>query len=107
MDRWYGLFSPAPFPYAVTPPPGHFLYPLWALYDEYAATTSEEERIRLWQRAMEIWREELPAIGLLGRMPRLVVARKKLRGLDPAALYADELGGLGGGQLALFHYAAD
>lgn len=103
---WPGLFSSAPLPHAIPPPRDHFLWALWGLWEEYAAASTEDERIALWQAALEIWREELPAIGVLGGMPRPVVARKGLRGLDPTALYAEELGGLGGGWLALFHWAS-
>jgi len=103
--HWYGLFRADPQEPFVEPPADHFLWSLWALYEQYKAATTEEERVTIWQEAMAMWREELPAIGVLGEMPRLVVARRTLRGLNPTALYADEMGGLGGGRLALSHYA--
>ncbi len=103
---WSGQYAASERPEAVRPAAGHFIWALWDLYEEYQTAEEEAQRAALWQRAMAIWREELPAIGVLGKMPRLVVARRTLRGLNPAELYSDELGGLGGGRLALFHYAS-
>jgi peptide/nickel transport system substrate-binding protein len=101
---WAGVFGDRPVAPYIRPPEDHFLWALWALADPYLKAATEEERLAAWHAALEIWREELPAIGVLGSVPRLVVARRDLRGPDEATVYAAEFGGMGADRLALFHY---
>jgi len=68
-------------PIAQEPPAGHWIWDIWALWDEIRATAGEEQQIALFKDILEIWSEELPSVGFFGEIPRLVMVKNGFKGI--------------------------
>lgn len=68
-------------PIAEEPPAGHWIWEIWGLWDEIRATAGEEQQTALFKEILEIWSEELPAIGYFGEVPRLVMVKNGFKGI--------------------------
>ena len=69
-------------PIAQEPPAGHWIWDIWALWDEVRATAGEEKQVALFKQILEIWSEELPSVGFFGELPRLVVVKNGFKGIQ-------------------------
>ena len=65
---------------------------LAALGDRWRAATAPRERRALWRQILEIHRDEVLTIGLVGGVPQPVVIADRLRGLPERGLYSWEPG---------------
>ena len=65
-------------PNAEEPPEGHWIWDIWALSDEIKVEPDSTRQNALFEQIMDIWIEELPAIGLLGQLPQIVIVKNGL-----------------------------
>ena len=63
-----------------------------SLGDRWRAATAARERRALWRQILEIHRDEVLTIGLVGGVPQPVVIADRLRGLPERGLYSWEPG---------------
>lgn len=70
-------------PISQEPPAGHWIWDIWAIWDEIRATAGEEKQAELFKQILEIWSEELPSVGFFGELPRLVVVKNGFKGIQP------------------------
>ncbi|MCC6458231.1 MAG: ABC transporter substrate-binding protein [Caldilineaceae bacterium] len=68
-------------PIAEEPPADHWIWDIWNLWDEIRSNPNEEERNALFMQILDIWAEELPSVGFLGEVPRLVIVKNGLKGV--------------------------
>ena len=66
---------------AEEPPADHWIWDIWNLWDEIRSNPNEEERNELFKQILDIWSEELPSVGILGEVPRLVIVKNGLKGI--------------------------
>jgi peptide/nickel transport system substrate-binding protein len=69
-------------PMAEEPPDGHWIWDIWNLWDEIRITADEQTRIDLFKQILDIWATELPSVGFLGEVPRLVVVKNGFMGIQ-------------------------
>jgi peptide/nickel transport system substrate-binding protein len=68
-------------PIAEEPPPDHFIWKIWAAWEEIQQTADEEKQKELFWQILDIWSVELPSVGLYGDIPRLVPTKNGLKGI--------------------------
>ena len=51
------------------------------LFDEIKVTVDEEKQIALFRQILEIWKDELPSVGLYGDIPQLVPVKNGFKGI--------------------------
>ena len=68
-------------PMAEEPPADHFIRDIWAAWEELQQTVDDVGQKALFRKILEIWKDELPSIGLYGDIPRLVPTKKGLKGI--------------------------
>jgi peptide/nickel transport system substrate-binding protein len=61
------------------PPEGHWMWRIWELADAITLQPDVDKRNRLFWDILDIWAEELPAIGLLGQMPAIAIVKNGFR----------------------------
>ena len=90
------------------PPEDHYVWDLWNAYAEIRQTPDEQKRVELFKtKILEVWKRELPMIGIFGDPPTIVLVKNGLKGIhggyqfdccstgyeyiiDPATWYWDE-----------------
>ena len=68
-------------PMAEEPPADHWITDIWSLWDQIRSEPDEETRNELFKQILDIWSEELPSVGFLGEVPRLVIVKNGLKGI--------------------------
>jgi peptide/nickel transport system substrate-binding protein len=68
-------------PMAEEPPEDHWIRDIWSLWDQIRSNPNEEERRQLFSQILDIWAEELPSVGFIGEVPRLVIVKNGLKGI--------------------------
>jgi peptide/nickel transport system substrate-binding protein len=68
-------------PIAEEPPADHWIVEIWSLWDQIRSNANEEERNELFKQILDIWSEELPSVGFIGEVPRLVIVKNSLKGI--------------------------
>jgi len=76
--RWYRDNSD---PNGAPPPEGHFLWDSWDIWGKALVDPDEEKRNVYFAELMDIWAEQVPAIGILGELPGPIIAHNDLRNL--------------------------
>jgi peptide/nickel transport system substrate-binding protein len=76
--RWYRNRDDAN---GAPPPDGHFLWTSWEIWGKALVEPDEEKRSAYFTQLMDIWAEQVPAIGILGELPGPVIAHNDLRNL--------------------------
>ena len=66
-------------PVAEEPPEGHWIWDIWAIWDEIVVEPDEATRNKLFEGIMDIWAEELPQIGYLGESPTPIIVKSGFR----------------------------
>jgi len=77
--RWYRNRDDAN---GTPPPDGHFLWTSWDIWATALIEPDEAKRNEYFAQIMDIWAEEVPAIGILGELPGPVIAHGDLRNLS-------------------------
>jgi peptide/nickel transport system substrate-binding protein len=72
---------------------------LLALFDEWRAARTNEERRKIWDAILAIYSDQVYSIGLIGGVMQPVAARKSLRNLPAEAVYNWEPGA----QFGIYH----
>ena len=60
---------------------------LFALNQAWANSASDAERAQLWQRALDLYSDQVFSIGLVSGVPQVVVVNKRLRNVPAEAIY--------------------
>jgi peptide/nickel transport system substrate-binding protein len=68
-------------PIAEKPPEGHYIWDIWAAYDEMNQTTDQEAQKQAFFRIMDIWAEEMPCPGLYGGFPMPIPVKNGFKGI--------------------------
>ncbi len=72
----WGLWrNDASDPNGEKPPSGHWIWDIWDIWDQIAVQPDENQRNLLFRQILDIWATELPMIGYLGELPRLVIVK--------------------------------
>ena len=66
-------------PSSEAPPEGHWMWDIWALWDQIQAEPDPENQTALFHQILDIWAEELPMIGYLGEGPALIIVKNGVR----------------------------
>ncbi len=100
-DQWaggylqYRLYGTAqPDSVAIQAPEGHWLREYWALWDQIAEESDERQRGALYVRVLELRKEWIPVIGLLGEAPQPLVIAHGLSNVRSDLPYDLQTGGL-------------
>jgi peptide/nickel transport system substrate-binding protein len=80
-NAWTAWRMNPELPIAEEPPADHWIRTIWSLWDEINATADEATRNDLFLQILDIWSEELPSIGLIGEVPRLVIVKNGFKGI--------------------------
>jgi len=91
---WVGLISDRPWsnawrawyqdptdPIAEMPPEDHWIWDIWALWEEIQRTADEQKQKELFWSILDIWAVELPSIGCFGELPRVMVVKNGFKGV--------------------------
>ncbi len=62
-------------PGAVEPPPDHFIWKIWEIWDKITVEADPDKQNDLFFQILDIWAEEIPMIGVLGEFPALTIAK--------------------------------
>jgi peptide/nickel transport system substrate-binding protein len=74
--RYYHLGESDP---AASPPPeGHWLWDMWEIWDRGERALTQEERVEVVAELMEIWKREVPVVGVLGELPNFCIVKNDL-----------------------------
>lgn len=84
--RWYRNRDD---PNGAPPPDGHFLWTMWDIWAQALVEPDETRRNELFAQIMDIWAEEVPAVGILGELPGPIIASKDLRNLAAGYVLQD------------------
>lgn len=76
--RWYRNHDDAN---GAEPPEGHFLWSSWEIWSKALVEPDEEKRNEYFAQIMDIWAEQVPAIGILGELPGPIIVHNDLRNL--------------------------
>lgn len=76
--RWYRNRDDAN---GAPPPDGHFLWESWDIWANALIEPDEAKRNEYFAQIMDIWAEQVPAIGILGELPGPIIAHNDLRNL--------------------------
>jgi peptide/nickel transport system substrate-binding protein len=68
-------------PIAEEPPADHWIVTIWSLWDQIRSEPDEAARNELFIQILDIWAEELPSVGFLGDVPRLVIVKNGFKGI--------------------------
>ncbi len=60
------------------PPDGHFLWDIWAIWDQVSAEPDPATRDELFFQILDIWAEEIPIVGYLGQSPALIIMKNQM-----------------------------
>jgi peptide/nickel transport system substrate-binding protein len=73
---WYGGgdANPAAHP----PPDGHWLWDMWETWVRGEQAMTQEERVQVVGELMEIWKAQIPVVGVLGGLPRFCIVKNGL-----------------------------
>ena len=74
--RWYRNRDD---PNGAPPPEGHFLWTSWEIWGQALVEPDEAKRNEYFAQIMDIWAEQVPAVGILGELPGPVIAHNDLR----------------------------
>ncbi len=61
------------------PPDGHFLWDMWAIWEEAKVEPDADRRNELYGDIVKIWSREVPAVGVVGELPAAMIAKNGLR----------------------------
>ena len=64
------------------PPEGHFVWDIWAAYEEMQKTADLEQQKQVFWKILDIWAEEVPCPGMYGGFPYLVVVKNGFKGIQ-------------------------
>ncbi len=79
-------------PTSEAPPEGHWMWDIWALWDEIQAEPDPDQQTALFHQILDIWAEELPMIGYLGEGPSLIIVKNGVRNYLPGMPVDDPTG---------------
>ncbi|MBV7334265.1 ABC transporter substrate-binding protein [Chloroflexi bacterium TSY] len=101
--RWYRNNND---PNGEQPPEGHFLWDSWEIWGQAIEEPDEGKRNEFFAQIMDIFAEEVPVVGIVGELPRLIIVKNGLQNMmsgyvlqdatrdesliNPAQLYWDD-----------------
>ncbi len=63
------------------PPEGHWIWDIWAAWEELQRTVGEENQKQVFWKILDIWARELPVVGLYGDRPLQMVVKNGFKGI--------------------------
>jgi peptide/nickel transport system substrate-binding protein len=60
------------------PPPDHWIWSIWEVWDRIATETDPDRQNELFFQILDIWAEELPMVGFLGEQPAPIIVKDGL-----------------------------
>lgn len=79
-------------PNAEEPPAGHWIWDIWAIWDQVAVEPDGAKRNELFNQILDIWATELPMVGYLGESPALIIVKNGVRNYLPGQPIDDTTG---------------
>jgi peptide/nickel transport system substrate-binding protein len=80
---WTAWYMDPNNPIAEQPPEGHWMWDIWAAWEEIQQTPDPEMQKELFWKVLDIWSEELPSIGLYGDIPIPIPVKNGFKGIHP------------------------
>ena len=80
-NAWTAWYEDPTNPVAEEPPEGHWIWDIWAAWEELQQTVDEERQKEVFWRILDIWSEELPSVGLYGDVPILIPVKNGFKGI--------------------------
>jgi len=68
-------------PIGEKPPEDHWIWDIWAAYEELGRTADMEAQKQVFWKILDIWAEEVPCPGLYGGFPYLVLVKNGFKGI--------------------------
>jgi peptide/nickel transport system substrate-binding protein len=79
-------------PSAEEPPPGHYIWQIWEIWDRIAQEPNPDKQTEMFKQILDIWAEELPMIGYLGEQPAPIIVKNGFRNYLPGLPIDDTTG---------------
>lgn len=79
-------------PIGEPPPDYHWIYTIWNIWDQIINEHDSDQRNILFEQILDIWATELPMIGYLGEIPKIVIMKNGLQNYDEGYPYDDPTG---------------
>ncbi|NLD43285.1 MAG: ABC transporter substrate-binding protein [Chloroflexi bacterium] len=74
------------------PPEGHFLWTAWDLYEKCKMALNDEDRLAYFHEMLDIWAEEVFAIGITGDKVGPVIVKNGFRNMGDGYPFANNVG---------------
>ncbi len=78
---WQAWYDDPTSPIAEKPPEGHWIWDIWAIWDEIQVTADEEKQKQLFFQILDIWHDELPAPSFVGDTPIIQIVKNGFKGI--------------------------
>jgi len=78
---WSTWYRDPSSPIAEKPPDGHWVWDLWAAWEDLQRAVGDEAQKEAWFRIMDVWAEELPSQGFYGDFPQPCVVHNGFKGI--------------------------
>jgi peptide/nickel transport system substrate-binding protein len=82
----------------VEPLPGSPLFEIWDLWEQVKVEADEEKRTALFKQLMDINKEQMLSIGIVGEAPDLFITKNNFRNVPSGLVQDDPLRAIGLGQ---------
>lgn len=79
-------------PNAEEPPEGHWIWDIWAIWDQVAVEPDPAKQTELFYQILDIWAEEIPMPGYLGEAPALIIVKNGVHNYLPGFPIDDPTG---------------
>lgn len=79
-------------PNAEEPPQGHWIWTIWDLWDQICLEPDADKQTALFKQILDIWAEQLPAVGILAELPALAIVKNGLKNFAPGFPMDDTTG---------------
>jgi peptide/nickel transport system substrate-binding protein len=80
-NAWTAWYLDPGNPIAEEPPADHWIWDIWGAWEDLQQTVDDEGQKALFRQILEIWRDELPSVGLYGDIPQLVPVKNGFKGI--------------------------
>lgn len=106
-DQWagaYGLWYTSKGQEGIEPPEDHPVRQAWKLWDEIQITSDDTKRNDLVKQLMDLNKEQLWSIGVVGETPALFLTKNNFRNVPEGLIQDDPLRAIGLGQPPQFFF---
>jgi peptide/nickel transport system substrate-binding protein len=78
---WSTWYVDPSSPIAERPPEGHWIWDIWAAWEDLQRAVGDEAQKEAWFRIMDVWAEELPSPAFYGDIPIICIVKNGFKGI--------------------------